>query len=165
VQVWLGTVRLLGGDVAGAREHAGRGLASARRRKDRLTSYVALFTLSQAAIVSGDHALAREHLQEGLRLTVETRDLANLAYFLEALAVVEAGTGSLARVPVLVGAAEGVRELVGGEVYGYYQPDPALLAGAVTASRAALGDDAYDDALDGGRALSADEALRLGLPA
>ena len=79
------------------------------------------------------------------------------------LAVVDASTGDAGRVGVLVGAAESLREAVGGQVYGYYQPDVELLRQAVAAGRAQLGDDAYDDALDAGRSLSAEDAAAYAL--
>jgi hypothetical protein len=156
-------VQLLSGDLDGAQEQAGRGLASARRRGDRLTAYVALFTLSQAAVAQGRLPVAREHLHEGIRLTQETGDLANLAYFLEALAVVEHESGDRQRVGVLLGAAETAREAVGGQVYGYYVPDEQLRARCVEASRAELGPDVYDDTVDAGRSLTPQEAIAYAL--
>ena len=163
IWVWLGTVQLLQGDVDGAQEQARRGLASARRRGDRLTAYVALFNLSQVAIAQGRLDAAKEHLHEGIRLTQETGDLANLAYFLEALAVVEHERGNSQRVGVLLGAAETAREAVGGQVYGYYVPDEQLRKRCIEASRAVLGPDVYDDTLDAGRSLTPHEAITYAL--
>ena len=88
--IWLGTVRLLEGDADGAVSHIEQGLDSARARGDRLTSYIALYNLSQVEMGRGDHERAREHLEEGLRLSRQTGDLANLAYLLDATAVLEA---------------------------------------------------------------------------
>ena len=107
-----------------------RGLASARRRGDRLTAYIALYNLSQVELARGAHAEARGHLEEGMRLSLETGDHANLAYLLDALAVVEAADGTLARVPLLLGAAQAIRETIGSHGYGYYRPDPAAMAAA-----------------------------------
>lgn len=163
VHVWLGTVGMVAGEPADAVAEMRAGLASARRRGDRLTAYVALFNLSQVAIAQGDHATARDHLHEGIRLTQETGDLANLVYFLEALAVVEGATGEPTRVAVLVGAAAAVREVTGPHVYGYYKPDEALLAAASAQALALLGEDAYGDALDAGRRLAPDEAIACAL--
>ena len=140
-------------------------LERAHRRGDRLTAYVALFNLSQAAIAQGRLEVARDHLHEGIRLTQETGDLANLAYFLEALAVVEHEGGDPQRVGVLLGAGEAAREAVGGQVYGYYVPDEALRERCVAASREALGPDAYDDTVDAGRSLTPQEAIQYALTA
>ena len=152
--IWQGTVSLLVGDPDAAVRSIERGLASARRRGDRLTAYIALYNLSQVELARGAHAEARGHLEEGMRLSLETGDHANLAYLLDALAVVEAADGTLARVPLLLGAAQAIRETIGSHGYGYYRPDPAAMAAAAQGARRHLGADRYDDALDTGRALS-----------
>ena len=161
--IWLGTVRLLEGDADGAVAHIEQGLDSARARGDRLTSYIALYNLSQVEMGRGDHERAREHLEEGLRLSRQTGDLANLAYLLDATAVLEATRGIHTRVPVLLGAAQTIRETIGSRGYGYYRPDPAATEGAAREAQQHLGEDRYDDALDVGRRLSPDEATDLAL--
>jgi predicted ATPase/transcriptional regulator with XRE-family HTH domain len=163
VHVWLGTVRLLQGDSSEAVAEIRRGLDLARARGDRLSTYVALYNLAQAAIAASDHTAARQHLEEGIRLSEQTRDMANLAYFLDALAVVESAEGQAQRVPVLVGAAQSLRETVGAQVYGYYIPDESLRAAAEAAARSELGDDAFDDAVDAGRAMAPPDIVRLAL--
>jgi hypothetical protein len=122
-----------------------------------------LYNLSQVELTRGRHAEARRHLEEGIRLSLETGDLANLAYLLDATAVLEAADGRHSRTPLLVGAAQGIREAVGSHGYGYYRPDPEALAAAAAESRSRLGPDRYDDALDVGRALPPDEAAALAL--
>ena len=163
--IWLGTVRLLEGDAGGAVAHIEQGLASARERGDRLTSYIALYNLSQVEMERGDHARAREHLEEGVRLSRETGDLANLAYLLDATAVLEAARGAHARVPLLLGAAQAIRETIGARGYGYYRPDPAATQGAAREARQVLGAEPYDDAVDLGRRLSPEDASELALEA
>jgi predicted ATPase/DNA-binding XRE family transcriptional regulator len=162
-QIWLGTVRLLTGDPDQAVEHIEIGLASARRRGDRLSWYIALYNLAQVEMTRGRAEPARGHLTDGMRLSLETGDLANLAYLLDALAVLEAAEGLHARVPLLIGAAQAIRETTGVQGYGYYRPDPEVAAKAVDEARRRLGDDRYDDALDVGRTLQPDEAVRLAL--
>lgn len=162
-QIWLGTVGLLAGDPDGAAEHIERGLASARGRGDRLTSYVALYNLAQVEVARGRPDLARGHLADGMRLSLETGDLANLAHFLDASAVLEAAADVHARVPLLVGAAQAIRETIGARGYGYYRPDPEAAIKAIDEARRHLGADRYDDALDVGRALSPNDAVRVAL--
>jgi predicted ATPase/DNA-binding XRE family transcriptional regulator len=162
-RIWLGTVALVLGDADAAEVHVERGLASARRRADRLTVYVGLYNLSQVATTRRDHGAARRHLEEGMRLSLQTGDHANLAYFLDALAVVEAADQAHARVPLLLGAAQGIREAVGARGYHYYRPDPDAIAAAEAEARARLGADRFDDALDVGRDLAPREAAALGL--
>lgn len=161
--IWLGTVALLLGDADEAARRVESGLASARRRNDRLASYIALYNLFQVELARGDHARARGHLEEGLRLSLETGDQANLAYLLDALAVIEAAEGTVSRVPLLLGAAQAIREAMGSRGYGYYRPDPDAVAAAEDAARQRLGPDRYDDALDAGRAMSSYDAAHLGL--
>jgi predicted ATPase/transcriptional regulator with XRE-family HTH domain len=165
VHVWLGTVLLLQGDPGGALVQIEEGLAVARARGDRLTTYVALYNLSQTAIAAGDHTRARGHLEEGIRLSEQTQDMANLAYFLDSLAVVESVDGQPKRVAVLLGAAQSLRETVGVNVYAYYIPDESLRAQAECTARAALGDDVYDDSVDAARALDPPAIVRFALRA
>jgi predicted ATPase len=153
VHVWLGTVLLLQSQPAAAVESIERGLVLAREAGDRLCTYVALYNLAQAQIALGDYAQARRHVEDGIRLSEETRDLANLAYLLETLAVVEARDDHPERVATLLGAAAGLREVVGANVYAYYLPDVTLREAAETTARASLGEDTYEDAADNGRAL------------
>lgn len=161
--IWLGTVALLLGDPDEAARRIEEGLASARRRGDRLATYIALYNLFQVELARGEHARGRAHLEEGLHLSLETGDQANLAYLLDALAVVEAAEGSVSRVPLLLGAAQAIRETIGSRGYGYYRPDPEAVAAAAEEARRRLGTDRYDDALDSGRALAPDEAAHLAL--
>jgi predicted ATPase/DNA-binding XRE family transcriptional regulator len=162
-RIWLGTVDLLDGDPDGAVAQIEMGLASARRRGDRLSAYIALYNLSQVELTRERHAQARQHLEEGIRLSLETGDLANLAYLLDASAVLETADGTHARVPLLVGAAQAIREAIGTHGYGYYRPDPDALASACLEARRHLGEDRFDDALDVGRAMQPHEAAALAL--
>jgi predicted ATPase/transcriptional regulator with XRE-family HTH domain len=165
--IWRGTVRLSKGDPEQAVVLVDTGIGAARARGDRLVIYIGLFTASQAALALGDAAAARGNLEEGIRLSRETGDLANLAYFVEALAVVEGtaegGPARARRVAVMLGAAEALRERVGALVYGYYKPDEALRESVVQQVRSLLGKDRYDDAVDEGRGLEPDEVTAVAL--
>lgn len=162
LHVWLGTVSLLEGDPDAAEEHVLAGLELARRRGDRLATYIALFNLSQIAARRDELDRARAHLQEGLRLSLETGDLANLAYFLDALGVVESRRGAHARVPLLVGAAAGMRERLATRGYGYYRPDERQAAEAVRVARRELGEERYDALFASGQSLQPQEAVVAG---
>lgn len=163
--VWLATIRLLRGATDEAEPLLGQALAAARERDDPLAIYITLYTSAQVALVRADPVRAREQLEEGIRLSVHTGDLANLAYFLDTLAVVEALEGEPRRVALLHGAARELRETVGSNVYGYYKPDEAMLASSVETARTALGDE-FDSVVSRGRALPVtgmvDLALRAG---
>jgi tetratricopeptide (TPR) repeat protein len=161
--VWLGTVLMLRGDHPSAVGHIERGLELARGRGDRLSTYVALDNLSQVALARGEHGEARPHLEEGIRLSEQTQDLANLAYFLEAVAVVEAAEGEHRRVAGLLGAARGLRETVGANVYAYYVPDEELRSSAEQQARVRLGEDTFDDVADASTGLDLPEIVALAL--
>jgi tetratricopeptide (TPR) repeat protein len=157
--VWLGTVHLLQGAPDAAISRYEQGLARARRRGDRLTTYVALYGLVQAALALGRPEDARGLLLEGIELSDETGDLANLAFFLESLAVVEGSTGDHSRATLLLGASSAMRDRVGSAVYGYYLPDPDLRAAAERGARARLGEDAFVAELTHGHSLTPNEAV------
>ena len=137
--VWLGTVALLEGDADEAVRLIEAGLDSARSREDRLSSYIALYNLFQVELGRGDHDAARRHLEESTRLSLETGDQANLAYLLDAGAVLAAASDQHARVPLLLGAAQAIREAQGAQGYGYYRPDPAAITAAADDARSHLG--------------------------
>ncbi|NYI46288.1 putative ATPase/DNA-binding SARP family transcriptional activator [Nocardioides aromaticivorans] len=160
--VWLGTVELLRGDPSRAAALVDDALAAGRRRHDPLAVYIALFTAIQVSVVRGDFERARAQIAEGVALSQETGDHANLAYLLEALAVVESldGAGDLARVGVLRGAAAELRAGAGGNVYGYYRPDEALIEQASATARASRGP-SYDDDVASGRTLTVEEMAAL----
>jgi hypothetical protein len=67
------------------------------------------------------------------------------------------------RVATMLGAATGLREIVGANVYAYYLPDDSLREAAEATAREALGEDAYEDAADTGRALDLDGIVDLAL--
>jgi hypothetical protein len=161
--VWLGTVHRVRGELAAAGETMCAGLEAARRRGDRLTAYVALFSLAQVATAGGEPEVARGHLHEGIRLSQETGDLAYLVCFLQELALVESATGEHSRAAVLLGASEAVREVAGGRVAGYFTTDETLREQSAVRGRAALGRDAYDDTVDAGRTLNPDQAITYAL--
>src|SRR3712207_9432680 len=93
------------------------GLAVARRIGDRSSTYIALYNLAQAALSRSDYDGAASLLEEGVTLSEQMRDRANVAYCLEGLAVVANARGEAERSGRLIGVAEGLHEAVG--VAGY----------------------------------------------
>lgn len=157
--VWLGTIELLRGRPEQAAALVDTAIAAGRAREDRLAVYIALFTAVQISVTGGDLGRARAQLEEGILLSRDTGDLANLAYFLEALATVEALDGRLERVGVLSGAVAALRAGVGSNVYGYYRPDEAMIAAAVKAARDARGEEQYAADESRGQALDAEAMI------
>ncbi len=87
------------------------------------------------------------------------RDQANLAYFLEGLAVVAGKREEAERSARLSGAAEGLLEAVGAAVYNYYQPDRSLYELTVSATRSRLGEAAFEEARAEGRKMDFEQAV------
>jgi predicted ATPase/DNA-binding XRE family transcriptional regulator len=165
LHVWLGTILLLRRDATAASVEITRGLTISRERGDRLAIYVGLYNLAQAVAALGDFVAARRHLNEGITLSEENYDLANLAYFLEALAVVESAEAAPDRIPVLLGAAQTLHETTNHKTYGYYVPDDSLREHAEQQARLALGDLAFLEAVEAGRRLDVQGSVRFALGA
>jgi predicted ATPase/DNA-binding XRE family transcriptional regulator len=158
-QVWLGTTSLLRGDAARAEREVGKGLASARARGDTLCTYVALYNLAQLALARGDLGSAAGALEEGVQLSGQTRDTANLGHFLGALSAVAALRGEATRSAVLLGAAEESLREVGAPVYNFYNPVPSLQERASAEARAILGDAGFEGLRADGREMNSERAI------
>lgn len=91
------------------------------------------------------------------------RDPANLAHFLEGLAVVAAALGRAETAAMHFGAAEGLLEDAGGRLYNYYAPDRSLYEHTAADLRSRLGDPAFDEALTEGRQMIFEQAVALAL--
>ena len=92
-------------------------------------------------------------------MSEQNHDIANLAYFLEALAIVESAENASDRVPVLLGAAQTLRETMDNKTYGYYLPDESLRDQVEHRTRQTLGDGAYADGLEAGRGLDVSDIV------
>ncbi len=158
-RTWLGTTLLARGELAEAERRFGEGLDSARRRQDPLCTYVALYNLAQLALAREDLGRAASTLEEGIRLSGWTRDRANLAHFLEALAAVSSQRHDPRRAAVLLGAAETSLREVGAFVYNFYVTDPTLRERTVSEAREALGEVAFGEARAEGEAMTFDDAV------
>jgi hypothetical protein len=101
--------------------------------------------------------------EEGVALSGEVGDRANLAYCLEGLAVVAGVRGEAMRSARLIGAAEGLHEAVGVPVYIYYEPDRSLYEHTVAAVRSHMGAETFEAARAQGRALTFKQAVACAL--
>ena len=162
-RVWLGTTLLIQSDGDRAASMFEEGLTISRRTGDRLSANIALYNLAQVALSRGDYAGAAALFEEGITLSDQTRDLANLAYFTEGLAVATGKRGKSRRSARLFGVAEGLLKEVGATVYNYYFPDPSLKESALAETRTALGDAAFEEARDKGRAMTFEQAVEYAL--
>jgi predicted ATPase/DNA-binding SARP family transcriptional activator len=157
--IWLGTVLLLEGDHEGARGRFEEALALARSMGDRVTSYLALFNLAQLALADGDYDTAFSRFAEGIVPSEESGDRGNVAYILEGLGVVAGARGEAGRAARLLGASEALISDLGLRGHTYYQFDRSIYERINARARAALGEAAYEAALDEGRAMSPEQAI------
>ena len=158
--IWLGSVLLAQGSTESARPLLEHGMASARRRGDRVTMNEIVLNQASAAVLQGEDGKAASLLKESATLSLQTQDRPNLAFALEGLAVVESRRGAWERSVVLLGAAQGLRSAVGGRYYNYYVPDRTLVRVAEERARSALGGDAFAMLLAEGAAMDAQVAER-----
>jgi predicted ATPase/DNA-binding XRE family transcriptional regulator len=160
---FLGMVALMRGDEGQATPMFEEGLAVARQIGDRSSTYIALYNLAQAALSRGDRDGAAPLFEEGVILSEQMGDRANAAYCLEGLAVVANARGEAERCGRLIGAAEGLHEVVGVPVYVYYEPHRSMYERTVATVRSALGEEAFEEARAEGREMTFDQAVTYAL--
>jgi predicted ATPase/transcriptional regulator with XRE-family HTH domain len=163
VRSHLGTLLLIQGDHDRAAAMMEEGLALARKLGDRLGINNALYSLAQVAQSRGDHDLAARRFEEGVTLSEEIGDRANLGYFLEGLAVVAGVRGEAERSARLFGAAEGLLQAVEAPVYDYYKPNRSLYERTKAVVRSRLGESAFEEAWEQGRAMTFEQAVEYAL--
>jgi predicted ATPase/DNA-binding XRE family transcriptional regulator len=161
--VWLGIALLAQNDQERAVSMFEEGLAMARQMGDRPAAYIALYNLAQVNLARRDYNGAAAIFKEGIILSEQVRDQANLAYFVEGLAVVAGKREQAERSARLSGAAEGLLEAVGAAVYNYYQPDRSLHELTVSAARSRLGDAAFEEAWAEGQEMEFEQAVEYAL--
>jgi predicted ATPase/DNA-binding XRE family transcriptional regulator len=163
LRVILGAVLLARGEGEPAERTFEDGLASARRLEIPSLTYITLYNSAQSALAQWDREKAGRLLREGIEWSERTKDRANLAYFLEALAAVTELGGEAERSALLLGAAEGLLEEVGARVYNYYIPDRSLYERTVTTLRSQLGEEGFEQTRAEGRAMDFDQTVEYAL--
>src|SRR3712207_982321 len=131
----------------------------ARSLGDRLSTYIALYNLAQVVLSRGDYHGAVNLFEEGVALSGEVGDRANLVYCLEGLAVVAGVRGEAMRSARLVGAAEGLHDAVGVPVYIYHEPNRSLYKHTVAQVRSQMGEEAFEAARAEGQEMTFEEAV------
>jgi non-specific serine/threonine protein kinase len=129
---------------------------------DRLSRYIALYNQARVAQSRGDLARAAALYRDVLLFSLEAGDRANIAYCLEGLAAVAVARGDARGAARLLGAAQGLFDLVGSRVY-TYRPDTRLREETLAAARSQLDARAWGTAWEAGAAMSLDEAVALAL--
>ena len=154
----LAVAPLRQGDYPQAETYAQEALKLTRRTGDRLAANIALHLLAQAASASGEQGRAARYFREALDLTFEVSDRTNAAYSLQGLAAVAEARGEPRHAACLLGAAEALLEAAGIHQL-YAQMDHELHQRVVDAIRERLGEQAWKEARDEGRAMSFEEAV------
>ena len=160
----LTVVALRRGDRSRAAGYAEEALAHTRQTGDRYAANVALSLLAQMAWASDELERAAGHWREALRLSYELANKANSASSIQGLATVAASRGQLRRAARLLGAAEALLESAGLVLYAYttYTSNEPHQR-AASAAREQLGERAWKEARDEGRALSFEQAVEYAL--
>lgn len=158
-RIWLGTLLLASGHARDSVAVFEGAIEGARRRGDRLVIYVGLFNLATANLALDDEDRAESLFRSSVKLSHETRDVANLAFALDGLAIVEGRRGNARRSALLLGAAEAMRQASEGRVYHYYLPDDALRERTRLEAEAALDSEDFAAAWNAGMRMDLDTAV------
>jgi predicted ATPase/DNA-binding SARP family transcriptional activator len=152
----LGMSLLEQGEIAAARELFEESLAIRRGLGDQWGIAVSLRCLGHVARHEGDLAAARALAEQSLAIRRELGDRRGIADSLEGMALVAQGEGRPEAAAHLFGAAAALRERVGAPLP---PADRATCERYVSAVRAALGEAAYQLAVEAGRRLSLEQAV------
>ena len=159
----LTVVALRRGDRSRAAGYAKEALAHTRQTGGRYAANVALSLLAQKAWASDEQERAAGHWREALRLSYELANKANSASSIQGLATVAASRGELRRAARLLGAAEALLEAAGLVLYAYTTYTSNEHQRAASAAREELGERAWKEARDEGRAMSFEQAVEYAL--
>jgi class 3 adenylate cyclase/tetratricopeptide (TPR) repeat protein len=156
----LGLLAEIQGDHVAARHLLESSLALDREMGDKPGIAISLINLGNVAWNQGDYAAARALYQESLLLGREMGDKRGIVETLIGLAGVAAGSSDMPGATRLASSAENLRV----SIHLVLGPVEELIYGqAVSAARAALGDDAFDTTWAEGRAMMLEDAIALAL--
>ena len=156
----LGLARMELGDVDKAWEAFEEGIELLRARDDRPGLSFILHSAGSLAARERDLARAESLLREGLSLFLELGDRQGVADTIETLGTVAAAEGAPERAAVLWGAGEQLRRSIGAAMQ---VSEREMHDQAVSAVTAALGDEAFEAAVDRGAAKSTEDAVAYAL--
>jgi len=145
----------LQGDLVTAQETAEESLRLHRERMDPFGIYGSLFIAGRAAAELGDLETSRRQILEALGMAIAFGDRTGMALTLDNLADEDISRGLPERAMRLAGAAEAIKEVVGGQAPPelIHLPDPRERA------RPLLSHEAIEAAWNEGRAMTVEEAL------
>lgn len=163
IHTHLGTAALLAGDLDRAQSETEKGLEIARRSSDPVSTYFALYNLSQVALARRRFDEAAPPLREGLSFARQIGNQARVAYFLESLAIVLGAQGDVQKAARLLGASAALIDAGEIATFNYLRPSSDLYDRAAEAIKARLGDEAYEEAWHEGRQLTLQQSAAYAL--
>ncbi len=125
-----------------------------RQMGDPLHASWALAALGHAHIAMGDLERGRADIHEALRPATDTMNFPILAADMRAIAKIESIEGRHTVAVRLTGAAQALEAATGARA-----PVPEDETADLKAARAALGDEAFDEAMEEGSRMTAEEAV------
>jgi non-specific serine/threonine protein kinase len=158
----LATVALNQGDVRRATDLAAQARAYCRNHGDHSCLAVALYGSANIALAAGDTSRAERFLRECLPLQYDLNDTFGMPIAIETMAAVATAAGDNRRAARLLGAAHGVRRVVGKRFAGTADFQRRRL-GTAERVRQALGEATFETAFRRGAALSLEEAVSYAL--
>jgi predicted ATPase/DNA-binding SARP family transcriptional activator len=150
-------MRLFAGDLDGSRSYGEQCLAGTRALGERWYESQILRTLALTSMLQGRYQQAEEELRECLEVALELGDLAGVALDLDRLGQAAAALGQPERAVVVAGAADRLRESVGGGLT--VQSGRWATEHPRDAARRQLTDTQIDRAWAQGRTMSLEDAL------
>jgi predicted ATPase/DNA-binding XRE family transcriptional regulator len=157
----LAVVPLRRGDYPRAAAYAEEALKLTSRTGDRFAANIALSLLAQSAWASDEPGRAAGYWREALRMASELADKLNSAYCIQGLAAVAETQGEPHHAARLLGVAEALLEAAGIRLYALM--DHELHQRVASAVRELLGERAWKEARDEGRAMTFEEAVAYAL--
>jgi tetratricopeptide (TPR) repeat protein len=148
------------GDHDRARQLLEAGLTTIRETSGAINLATPLYHLGAIARAQGDYDRAVTLLREGLMLQRKHGDRLGIAGSLEGLAGVLLSRGKAKMAVRLFGAADRLREAIGGP---RWTIDQEAWDHDTSVARAALGEAAFTEAWDAGRAMTTESAVELAL--
>ena len=150
-------MRLFAGDLDGSRFYGEQCLAGTRALGERWYESQLLRTLALTSMLQGRYHQAERELRECLEVAVELGDLAGVALDLDRLGQAAAALGQPERAVVVAGAADRLRESVGGGLT--VESGRWVTEHPRDAARRQLTDTQIDRAWAQGRSMSLEDAL------
>ena len=156
----LGSVACDQGDCAEARSHVEQSLAITREIGDRSKEVWHLSDLGQISRLEGDLVEARALCVQSLTLASRLGEITDITYTVEERAALAMAENAPPRAARLAGAAQAAREGISAILPPKQRRTHEK---TVAAARAALGEDAFTDAWNAGRAMTMEQAVEYAL--